>query len=88
METLYPLAVLAAGFATIDDKMGDVYLQQSFQGLTQRFEDLIATKVCRRNERFKDRYRLAGTTLGGRRLTIIFQLKPGNVVRIITGWPL
>jgi hypothetical protein len=25
-------------------------------------------------------------SLGGRSLKIIFQLKPGNIVRIITGW--
>ena len=42
----------------------------------------------RRNKRFKDRYQLFGATLGGRELRIIFQLKPGNIVRIITGWPL
>jgi uncharacterized DUF497 family protein len=42
----------------------------------------------RRNKKFKDRYQLIGSTLGGRKLKIIFQLKPGNVVRIITGWPL
>jgi len=42
----------------------------------------------RRSKRFKDRYQLIGRTLGGRELKIIFQLKPGNLVRIITGWPL
>lgn len=42
----------------------------------------------RRNKRFRDRYQLIGSTLGGRKLKIIFQLKPNNVVRIITGWPL
>jgi uncharacterized DUF497 family protein len=42
----------------------------------------------RRNKKFKDRYQLIGRTLGGRKLKIIFQLKSGNVVRIITGWPL
>ena len=42
----------------------------------------------RRNKKFKDRYQLIGTTLGGRELKIIFQLKAGSVVRIITGWPL
>lgn len=41
----------------------------------------------RRNKKFLDRYQLIGVTLGGRRLKIIFQLKPNNVVRIITGWP-
>jgi len=42
----------------------------------------------RRNKRFKDRYQLIGRTLGGRKLKIIFQLKLGNIVRVITGWPL
>jgi uncharacterized DUF497 family protein len=40
----------------------------------------------RRNKSFRDRYQLVGRTLGGRDLKIIFQLKPNNVVRIITGW--
>ncbi len=40
----------------------------------------------RRNKSFHDRYQLVGRTVGGRQLKIIFQLKPGNVVRIITGW--
>lgn len=42
----------------------------------------------RRNKRYKDRYQLIGKTIGGRRLKIIFQIKPGSVVRIITGWPI
>jgi uncharacterized DUF497 family protein len=42
----------------------------------------------RRNKSFSDRYQLIGRTGGGRRLKIIFQLKPDNVVRIITGWEL
>ena len=42
----------------------------------------------RRNRQYKDRYQLLGTTIGGRRLKIIFQLKPRSVVRIITGWPI
>ncbi len=40
----------------------------------------------RRNKSFRDRYQLIGRTVGGRDLKIIFQLKPNNVVRIITGW--
>jgi uncharacterized DUF497 family protein len=40
----------------------------------------------RRNRSHLDRFQLLGSTLGGRALKIIFQLKPGNVVRIITGW--
>ena len=42
----------------------------------------------RRNKTYKDRYQLIGRTIGGRKLKIIFQLKPGNVVRMITGWGL
>ncbi|MFA5872596.1 MAG: hypothetical protein WC832_01405 [Anaerolineales bacterium] len=41
-----------------------------------------------RNKSYRDRYQLLGKTIGGRRLKIIFQLKPGNIIRIITGWPL
>ncbi len=41
----------------------------------------------RRNKSFRDRFQLSGKTIGGRQLKIIFQLKPGNIVRIITGWP-
>ncbi len=40
----------------------------------------------RRNKRFRDRWQLIGQTDGGRKLKIIFQLKSGNIVRIITGW--
>ena len=40
----------------------------------------------RRNKSFRDRYQLVGRTVGGRELKIIFQLKPNNGVRIITGW--
>ena len=40
----------------------------------------------RRNKRFRDRYKLHGITDGGRKLTVIFQLKRRGVVRIIIGW--
>ncbi len=40
----------------------------------------------RRNKRYRDRYQLLGRTFSGRTLKIIFQLKPDNVVRLITGW--
>lgn len=40
----------------------------------------------RRNKSYADRFQLLGRTLGGRKLKIIFQLKPDDVVRIITGW--
>jgi uncharacterized DUF497 family protein len=42
----------------------------------------------RRNKQFRDRYQLVGSTFGGRKLKLIFQIKPEGVVRIITGWPL
>ncbi len=42
----------------------------------------------RRNKRFRDRYQLIGKTFGSRKLKLIFQIKPGSIVRIITGWPL
>ena len=42
----------------------------------------------RRNKSYPDRFQLIGTTIGGRKLKIIFQLKPNQIVRIITGWPL
>jgi uncharacterized DUF497 family protein len=41
----------------------------------------------RRNKKYRDRYQLIGRSLSGRRLKIIFQLKPSKVVRVITGWP-
>ncbi len=54
------------------------------------FEEAVETLFndyqIRRNKRFRDRWQLIGRTDGGRKLKIIFQLKPGNVVRIITGW--
>ena len=42
----------------------------------------------RRNKKDQDRFRLFGRTIAGRPLEIVFQLKTGSVVRIITGWPL
>ena len=51
-------------------------------------ETFFSDYEVRRNKRFRDRYQLIGRTEGGRRLRIIFQLKPKKVVPIITGWPL
>ena len=39
-----------------------------------------------RNKGYGDRYQILGVTDGGRRLKLIVQIKPENVVRIITGW--
>ncbi|MBM4331519.1 MAG: hypothetical protein FJ117_09915 [Deltaproteobacteria bacterium] len=49
-------------------------------------ECFFSNYEIRRNKAYKDRYQLIGNTVGGRRVRIIFQLKPGNIVRIITGW--
>jgi len=52
-------------------------------------EGFFRTSRFAGNKRYyRDRYQLLGRTFGGRRLKIIFQLKPQNVVRIITGWPI
>lgn len=51
-------------------------------------ECFFADFEVRRNKKYGDRYQLIGTTLGGRKLKIIFQLKPSRVVRIITRWPI
>lgn len=55
----------------------------SFEEAVQCF---LSDLVVRRNKSHRDRYQIIGRTSGGRRLKIIFQLKPGSVVRIITGW--
>ena len=51
-------------------------------------ECFFADFEIRRNKKFRDRYQLIGKTLSGRKLKLIFQVKSGNIVRIITGWPL
>jgi uncharacterized DUF497 family protein len=55
------------------------------------FEEAVETFFSdyevRKHKWFRDRYQLIGRTEGGRRVKIIFQLKPKKVVRIITGWP-
>jgi uncharacterized DUF497 family protein len=40
----------------------------------------------RRNKSYADRYQIIGVTDAGRKLKLIIQLKPGGVVRFITGW--
>jgi uncharacterized DUF497 family protein len=39
-----------------------------------------------RNKGYRDRRQILGVTDGGRRLKLIVQIRPDNVVRIITGW--
>jgi uncharacterized DUF497 family protein len=59
---------------------------------TVTFEEAIecffSNFEVRRNKKFRDRYQLIGKTFGGRKLKVIFQVKPGSIVRIITGWSL
>lgn len=55
---------------------------------TEAVECFFHDYDVRRNKRYRDRYQLIGRTNGGRRLKIIFQLKPKSVVRLITGWPI
>jgi len=56
------------------------------------FEEAVETFfsdfLIRRNKRDHDRFQLFGRTFAGRALKIIFQLKAGRVIRIITGCPL
>jgi uncharacterized DUF497 family protein len=54
----------------------------------EALECFFSNFEVRRNKKFRDRYQLIGKTLGGRKLKVIFQVKPGSIVRIITGWPL
>jgi uncharacterized DUF497 family protein len=59
--------------------------QVTFQEAVECF---FSEYEVRRNKRYQDRYQLIGRTLCGRKLKIIFQVKPKSVVRIITGWPI
>ena len=56
--------------------------------INEAIECFYSGYEVRRNKNYTDRFQLIGRTLGGRNLRIIFQLKRGNIVRIITGWPL
>jgi len=51
-------------------------------------EAFFSDFAVRKNKKYRDRFQLLGRTLSGRAIKIIFQLKPGRIVRIITGWPL
>ncbi len=55
-------------------------------GFEEAVECFFSDFTVRRNKSHRDRYQLVGQTIGGRRLKVIFQLKPGAVVRVITGW--
>lgn len=55
----------------------------TFEEATSVFEQPFGV---RRNKGYRDRYQILGVTDAGRRLKLIVQVKPGSVVRIITGW--
>ena len=59
-------------------------------GLTfnEAVECFFSDFEVRRNKKFKDRYQLLGKSIAGRRVKIVFQLKPKDIVRIIMGWPI
>jgi uncharacterized DUF497 family protein len=65
------------------DKLAD-------HGLTfeEAVECFFSKFEVRRNKRYRERLQLIGRTVSGRTLKIIFQLRPGRIVRIITGWPI
>lgn len=56
--------------------------------LEEAIECFFSDFEVRRNKKYLDRYQLIGRTIAGRSLKVVFQIKPGNVVRIITGWPI
>lgn len=68
----------------------DEKIREKLHAHRLRFEEALECFYnpfeVRRNKKFKDRFQLLGKTDGGRRLKIIFQLKPRNIVRIITAW--
>jgi uncharacterized DUF497 family protein len=79
----------AAGFFTPSDFEYDFdrdELSAHLVSFEEAVECFFSDFEIRRNKTYKDRYQLIGKTIGGKTLKIIFQLKPGNVVRIITGW--
>lgn len=44
--------------------------------------------IVRRNKRAAGGYQLIGRTDGGRVIKLIVLVKPGRILRVITGWPL
>ena len=71
------------GFEYDDDRDKLHVLRVSIHEAVQCFQNGF---TIRRNKDYKDRYKLIGLTDAGRRLCVIFQLKKGNIVRVITGW--
>ena len=64
------------------------HLAQHGVSLEEAVQCFYNEHTVRRNRRRGSRWQLLGRTDAGRVLKVIFELKPGNVVRIITGWQL
>ena len=72
----------------ISSTISKVTSWQLMVSFEEAVETFFSDFAIRKNKGDRDRYQLFGRTVGGRALKIIFQLKPGRVVRIITGWPI
>ena len=65
------------------------HLAEHGVSLEEAVECFYNEHVIRRNRRRdRSRWQLIGRTDAGRHLKIIFELRRGAVVRVITGWPL
>lgn len=53
-------------------------------------EDLFQGPILRRRggTDAPDRFRALGRTAADRYLAIVYQMKPGGVIRVFTGWPM
>jgi uncharacterized DUF497 family protein len=56
--------------------------------LEEAIECFFSDFEVRRNKKYRDRYQPIGRTIAGRKLNVVFQIKPGNIVRIITRRPM
>lgn len=57
----------------------DLTIEEAVQCFSHKYK-------IRKNKKYLDRFKLIGKTDSGRSICLIFQLKKGNIVRIITGW--
>ena len=64
------------------------HLAQHGVNLEEAVQCFYNEHTVRQNRRRRSRWQILGRTDAGRLLKVIFELKPGNVVRIITGWQL
>ena len=67
------------------DEGNSLHLQFGHGVEPEEVEEVFADKPFFRKTK-KGHYAVFGRTLGGRYLTIVFELKSGGVARPITGW--